>query len=296
MKIYIKTPLYKNSTYISHLLEHCFLNQRNFSDYMNYTFEIYWYTDFWYIKFEWIDKKFVNSYVKMLFEFPHTNQIDYEKNMINTEYDNLSIWDKLYDLVWKKILWNDFSAYESKKISINEIKQYHQNVFTPKNVFITNDNDKLLTNDIFGYFNNYSLNKIKYLDDFVIDNNKYKVIFLKYTSPFEYIIMDFLNNMLYPQIEYYQRFINKKYYFDLTWLMKYPWYLAISIPYEFKFDKIIFDFNLYKKLYLSRVFSSNKYFYQLINILLLDNNINTMSYKWFIEQLNYDLFLIIENL
>lgn len=295
MKIYIKAPLYKNSTYIPHLLEHCFLNKMDFELYLEYTFEVEWFTNAWYININWLEKQDIDKYIEMILEKPTKEQIKYEKNIIKTEINESSTWNKLYDAVWKRLLWNDFSTFEVKKYSIDEIINYHWNTVNIKNIIVTNNNHKIQWKmKLYNMNKNHSFD-LKYLDNFIIDKQKYKVIYIEYKSPFDYLLMDFINNLFYSQIEFNNRFQIKQFYYDLSWLMQYPGFLAISIPQDFSVINS-FNFQLFKKLFIERIFKYNKYFYQTINYILLDKFISTNDYKKYISQIDDSIMVRINKI
>lgn len=148
MKIYIKTPLYKNSKYISHLLEHTTGDWKYVENYFDFISESEVYTMDSYIVWHFPYCKDIEFIKENFLKIPLKNQINYEKKVLKDELYKTSLKLEIEHKIWKILFWKDFNIIKNQKISYEDILVYHKKYFRKDNIIITDDDFNILeTND-----------------------------------------------------------------------------------------------------------------------------------------------------
>lgn len=284
MYVFIKTPLYKNTKYTSHIVEHCILsNVYKYDEYLNKLYNSRWVSFCWYTKF-YFPTKNKNKAIKQL-----TNSID--KNKINTEskiiLDEIKTWNYtqwLLEIIWKKIYWKNFVNNWKSKVRSKEIIDYHKKYYKEDKFFICNDNYNLISKDI--KKNNW-IKKEQNIKSFKIIYKKtnFKVFYVKYKSFKDFYKFKFIEILVNSMLTYYYSKIDLKYYFEYE-LLDILWeYLILTIPQNIWLKLSEENFKSFKKYFLKTLNQKNNKEWKIISTLLIWENINNENILTFINKL-----------
>lgn len=250
MKVFIKTPLYRNSNYLWHLLEHCILNneEKNLNDFFNFFYKIYWTYSWSFIELsvDNIDEKTLINYIT---KFISTKQIIQEKKIIAQENQNISNNTKIKYKFAKLIYWKDFWW---KKFSNIEILDYFSNVINKDNILITDDNYIPLSNinsNTNKDNNPWKINKTQ----FTLKKESYNWIYTEFKSRKDDLTIIFLAWLIDSYYDYQYRYLNWEYYYDQSYSFYLYDYVCICRPkQQYIFIDEDFLFN-YKKQFIQDI-------------------------------------------
>lgn len=220
MRVYIKTPFYKNNKYLSHLLEHCVLFSDKISDFLYIYKDIEAYTSTGYTVFEFNNFLWWKSVVKRIQQSIIPHNIDLQKNIIKYEYeDGWTYGQKLYEKVLQKVMKNKKIATTTiPKISNEEIESYHKQWYQEKNMLIFDEESKTILNRWLGKKAKKDPKIIKkHLIEYstiAYQKDNYDLIFTRYHSPYDILFLDFFESLVNASI-CYNTTINWAFYEDL---------------------------------------------------------------------------------
>jgi hypothetical protein len=287
MYIFVKTPLYKRSKYVPHIVEHCILsNNKKYSEYINNNYDAWWVTFCWYTKF-YIPWK--NRY-KTLKEF--LNPIDIKKINLESEiiddeveYENNSQW--LFEKIWKKIYWKSFRNNWKSKTTQKEIIDYHRKYYKEENIVVCDDKYNILSQSI-------KIEKIKKtkvintLQSFNLKHNKteFKVFYIEYKSFKDFYKFKFIEIYINTILNYHFSSIDPKYYFECE-LFDILWeYLILAIPQSIPFNISQEDFKCYKKYFIKNLNKADYKLRSIISFLLVWKKTDNKEISQFINNIS----------
>ena len=236
--IYIKTPLYKNSNYISHLIEHLILSNTKDSDtyFQNKKFSGNSYTYYIQFKLDTTDIDTVKNFIKYNILNPDFDNLKYEQQVLKDELSNKKHFNELIHKIWKKLYSPNFKYSKVQQLSKKEIMEYHKNNFVEKNMVILPDDytTKQIKLWSFQVKNTFQINNLW---------NKEKVFVFDYTAENVFVV-DILSSLFDDYIFFKERYINWKYYFNdtISWEFDDFCFLSIDNSYINKIKNISYEF------------------------------------------------------
>ncbi len=289
MLIFIRTPLYRLSKFIPHLIEHCinrdtnvnseiyfdFIHNTDFKSFSNYTI----------LKIpDYID---LNIFIKKIMNKINKSTIRIEKKVLKQELIYISYENKLFEKICKKVYWNNFNINKVNRINFDEIYSYHKKYYNLNNFIICDDNYNIIKDD-------YIYQKIDKLevknDKFKINVNWYKnfVIISEYKSWKDYYFNFFLEELINSFIDFKYRF-NKNIYLNNLEAYFYRtdeinifilgWWFDIDFSMDF--------FNKFKNNFINIISYDYWKKWIIINKLLLWINLNNNEIIDYINELDY---------
>ena len=294
MKLYIKTPRYKDNKYVPHLVEHCILQTNNIQDFFDVQLPIYASTNTWYTKFEF-DKEYLKLFQKTLGKDISKENYELQEKIIKKELKWASFWQKFYIDTLRKISLNKNLVSNSIQywITLKDINDYKNKYYKPENMVLVNDNNEIIdfwwaekwmnSDPEISLKWNIEYKKTKFKWDYS-DN-----IFVKYKTPYDIIILDFFCDLI-CDYTYYLDTNKWKYrydYSDISLTDKYiilsfeEWYLPKKLNKEF--------FEKYKNYFKKWIENWKNREYIPIIALFTNQYISAKQHINFIEQLEYNL-------
>ncbi|PID86264.1 hypothetical protein CSB08_01220 [Candidatus Gracilibacteria bacterium] len=197
--IFIKTPLYKNSNYIAHIIEHCAIPKSNnpkeyFKNYIFSGENYIYYTNF-FVNTK--SEKILNNFIKNLIKPIDKKTIEYEKKVIKDELVSLNYEKKVINKIGKKIYNNEIKYSQVTRIGYKEIQNYHKKYYNLNNILVLEKSK--IEKDI--KIGNY---KFKKVFDLKSKEGKEKVFLLNFEIQ-NFFITNFIAEVLEDYLYYYNR-------------------------------------------------------------------------------------------
>lgn len=222
--LYINTPLYENSNYVPHLIEHSVLsdrkNPKNYYRHEKKSWDTYTYYTSYTIDTN--NKSEAWDFKKLIMQELDWSIIKYEKSVLKDETSYKNYYKRLINKIWKKVLWNNFKYSYSWNVSIEKIKKYHKDFYNDKWIILFWNHFKaqrinLKYQDIISSFNIY---ESWVREKIYIFNFNHENIFA----------IEILSQLFDSYIQYKQRYFHGKYYFDdvLSWEFENLVFISIS--------------------------------------------------------------------
>lgn len=265
MYVFIKTPLYKNSKYLPHLVEHCILtNNQQYSEYISTMYDNRWVTFCGYTKF-YIPSQSKDTILQKL-QNPITREtIEQERKIIKDELSYTSNTYDIFEKIGKKLYGKTFKNNDVSKVTYTEIKTYHKKWYTSENIIICDDNYNIISSPT-----KLAKQSTKNLiQSFTIkqDTTKYQVFSTKFLSFKDFYTFKFLEILVNSKLNYHFSQKDPKSSFEVELFDILEEYLVLAIP-------------------------------QTINISITDKELITFK-KYFFQNLDkedYKLWIILSNL
>lgn len=220
MRLYYKTPRYKNSNFMAHLVEHLLLHPVDVSDIDKYTLlsNIDGYTASDYIYFVYdefcVNRDFINDIIRRPID---QDVINYEYVIFEEEFWERWYVKRLIDKIYQMIYWPDRSS-KPIKYTVDEIKNYiNNNVINSKYIYYDNHNYKIIDTNI--KYSNQKLPKT-YGDALykmmLLEWSKNHIFYKKVETVYDLVLFDFLNDLISSYDLYQKRYIMWSYYHSPT--------------------------------------------------------------------------------
>ncbi len=289
MEIYTKTPLYKNSNIIAHLLEHTLYHDHPLSikEYFEFFERVHGYEINWITKFKNIKKNEIEKFFSYYRTPPTKRNIRYELQILRQElkYPDFNL--KLEEHIWKIFYWKDFRLNTVGKPSYEDIYYYHK-IYCQDPVYLITDNNK----DIYETNINYQLfdgNCITNYKKFYLNfqKNKYKIIYSDNTNPYNFYFIEFLLDLAERFNEYF--YIYKKLNTDcpeIYWFY-FPDYTVVAIPKESILNFTKEDFYKFKEYFIKECLDKELKELKHESILKNWNYLSNNQIKSFLKSLSY---------
>lgn len=247
MQIFIRTPLYKLSKFIPHLIEHC-INRKaivSSSDYFNYIHNTDFnsFSNYTLLKIpNYFD---VNIFLEKIIEKIDKKLIEIEVNVLKQELKNINYINWLYEKICKKIYGSQFNINKISNSKISEIIDYHQKYYQNENIIICDDDYNIINNSYIYTEHNKEKIHIKKQKFRLMFNwyNNY-VISTAWTNWKNYYFHFFLEELMNSFIDFKYRFQNNIYHNDSEAYFFRTEELdifVISWKFDIWFDKDFFD-------------------------------------------------------
>lgn len=198
MKLFFKTPYYKNSNFIAHLVEHCILHpSKNDVEQWVLTTRLTWslHWEFSYITYDsFISKEKIST---LIYKPITQDIIDYEYKIFEEEFGSVNYVMRVLEKLAKGFFW-DSRTGRQQKYEIEEIKAYHEKHYINWEYVLINDDGVLIEHNIQNIIN---------LEQFTISPINYELIYLEWQK----------NLILYSSLNSY---IDTLYYFFLYDVIK----------------------------------------------------------------------------
>lgn len=270
MRIYIKTPLVNKSKMIPHLVEHCtwhsFLSLNDFFDF-SYWMDWVITTDYTYFEFDkWINYEDV---IKKLTKEIDKKSFLYEKKIIKQELEDVNYNQRIYEWVVRNFIDSNFSVNNFEKVSLEEIKSYHEKYYTSENMIVVDEPDYKILKQWFEVGKINDGNQIIKKSPFIFEDDKYLVYIWKKTDWTWYWEMYFFFRMLCFIWAYTERWHNWEYYYLEPYFYEYEDNCIVMIwDYDYsQLDEKFFEWwkkyiiNMFKAWYFKEKFFLNEYLY-----------------------------------
>ena len=257
MHAYIKTPFYRNSKYIPHLLEHC-VNSRgnlNSNDFFSYVYQSDADTFSWYTHFSFSDKISIEVFISWLQKDLDAGLIEYEKQILKDELKDVNFAQELFEKIWKRLHWIDFNNNHISRVSTIEIVDYHKKYYKSAEIIICDDSFNIISptkkfTEAAALNDNTSPSIIK------VRGESMRVFIRTYASWKDYYFMLFIQELLKSFQEYTERHKKWVYYFDnRVFLFRTEKYSILSFPEYFECNISIEFFDSFKTYFLTRILS-----------------------------------------
>lgn len=230
--IFLKTPLYKNSNFVPHLIEHLVLSDINSSSKYFQNKNRFWENYLYYTNFflETKSKTELNNFLEKICSPLDKNKISYEKKVLFDELSETKYIKKLINKLIKKYFDIKIKYSKVQKVSNKEVFDYHNKYYKKEN-FIILETDKVEKKFLDEEF------VVKDFFDLKIENTKEK-IFLFDFSVQNIFITNFLQELFEEYICYVDRYFSGKYYSNEVFLWEFEEIIFMSIS-EKDFWKIL---------------------------------------------------------
>lgn len=203
--IYIKTPLFNNSQYVSHLVEHCVWWKISENDYFKYEWIDAWCSTYYsYYILNTNSKKELNDFIDRILLPILKETIKYEHKVLKEESKNNNYSQKLTQKIWKLLYWKTFTYAKTWKMIYSTVQEYHQKYYTKNNIIILENEEKYFNEKIIENLNIYKKFDIK------IGEDKDNAFVFKHWIV-ELFIISLLSELFDHYIKFKLRYIDKQY-------------------------------------------------------------------------------------
>ncbi len=288
MKLYLYTPLYKNSTTIPSLLKNYFLYARDFDFYNKFCSNIDVNLFPWYTVF--------NNLPDNAEEF-FREQINKEisSNVLNKEFEILKLSEPtteeyVIERMWKLIYWKNFSITETLNFSNTEVTEYFQNFYQNPSYIITDDNHNLQKEYNFGKHNTKDCifeNKLK-TKTVKFSDIEEKTIYSQIQNHWDVYYFLFIREFFLMQDEYFNRFVNKMYFHNDMYFYNFYEYLAEFSPYKSDFEPNQEFFEEFRNYFLKNFSKNYLKYIKIYSILLTWGYPPKSQIKEFVENIDFE--------
>gem|GEM_PF-3172593 len=216
--IYIKTPLYKNSKFVPHLVEHLINLKTEISPshYFSFLKDAEMTVTATYTLIDLPKEQDAMIYLEKLLEPLCTDLIPSETKAICEENTRNNYTQKLFEKIGKQLYEKDFRTNSClPKASKKEILEYHQKYYTKDNIIVYDDEYRII----------YS--QYQFVDERqkgVLPRKRFQVKVRGYTNFVsseprthwqQYYFFFFVQELLDAYFGYTYRFQKKRYYYDI---------------------------------------------------------------------------------
>lgn len=230
--------MHENSSYCSHLVEHCVFSQYQSEDnFFDIDSETNGNSLLWYTIFSLPDYKEIDKFISHITTSLDPSIISKERRIIKEESEDWhNTGDLLKNYIWKKLYWLDFKRYPSSaKINHNEIIKYHMAYYQKSNIWILDDNFNITTRpwqklNIYKWDISYKLDQLS----IKIQKKNFAVSLFDYTSLYTYTLCYFLEWLYDISATYQYRYLGDTYYPPISHFLEFPDTLAFVTRSEYK--------------------------------------------------------------
>lgn len=221
--IFIKTPLYKNSNYVPHIIEHCVIplvsNPNIFFETSHIRWEVYTYYTNFFLDTDSQDE--LDAFVAQIQKPLTKKRIQYEQAVIRDEVADMPYNKKIINKIGEKIYGSPLKYSQTHRVSFEEIDAYHQKYYTPQNIVILENDAK--SRDI-------SLGKYTYSKTFDIRSREgtERVFLFDYTMENLYITT-MLAELFDEYLHYHARHIASRYFSSEVFVWEFESAIFLSI-------------------------------------------------------------------
>jgi len=253
MQIRVKTDIYKNNSYCSHLVEHCvFSSYPTIDNFFKIDIESNWTNRLWYTKFYIPDYKDVQIFIHHITTPLDTKIISKERRIIKeeTEDEQRITWNILINKLWKTFYGKTFTRYPSSaKVTHQEIQNYHKSYYQSGNIRILDDNFSIISRPErkFSQTKQESLQQYSQIE-LRAEWKKFQVYILPYNSVYEYTLFYFLDWFYTKSSNYFYRYQWDAYFPPICHFFEFPDRLAFIRRYDYSLN-ISEEFFLKAKAY-----------------------------------------------
>ncbi|MDR0650393.1 MAG: hypothetical protein LBG59_03100 [Candidatus Peribacteria bacterium] len=145
MRIYIKTPLFRNSQAVPQLVEHCIgHNVWLLADFFEYAYGVEKEHSPEYTMFEYDDRiPYPDAMKKLLYPLQKKAFL-YEKKILQEEMGDTSYDQKIYEQLVQYLVNTTISLNSAKSLFRKEVVSYHQKRYQPEQMLVVDNDYKVL--------------------------------------------------------------------------------------------------------------------------------------------------------
>lgn len=143
MQVRVKTNPYNNSSYCSHLVEHCvFSSYANIDNFFDIDIDANATSWLWYTKFYIPDYKKLQIFIDHITKPLDLSIVSKEKRIIKQEVceEQNFTWNVLINKIGKILYGKGFAWYKSsEKLTYQQLQEYHNTYYHPENMWVLTD-------------------------------------------------------------------------------------------------------------------------------------------------------------
>lgn len=217
MRLYYKTPWYKNSSFMAHMVEHILLHPNNVDDLDTYMYRsnIDWYSSSEHIYFVYDEFLMDENRLKNTLNMSTVTQemIDYEYSIFEEEFGSRSYILRFIDKFYQNKYGADWSS-KPVKYTVDEIKDYiNKYIINGQHAFFDRNNDKLCSTNIKYDLVNCAESYPKFTYEMILLQwSKNHTFYKKIESVYDFILQSFVSKLFTEYDLYQKRYILWSYY------------------------------------------------------------------------------------
>ncbi len=262
MKILIKTPLYKNSKYIPHLVEHSIFHNtnQNFKTYLNLQYPISAVTETGYTEFSLPKTIDAENFLKNnILQEIVLQTVKTEKKIISDENRDTSYRQDLLIKIWQKLYNKNFSLSRWYNTNFKEISWYRNKYYKNWNIIICDDNYNQIT--LFQQqIKTENLKSIETNFQISLNYEKYNIYSKSFWSRKDFYLMKFIETLISIYLARDNTINQHNYFYEDEWFFIIDEYLALSLPDKTKIN-ITQDMIKQSKQYFKKAIKNNEFLF-----------------------------------
>ena len=291
MKLYYKTPRYKNSNFMAHMVEHLVLHPEDASDTDRYVYlsNIDGYSASDYIYFVYDEFSIDEEFIKTIISRNITQDLmDYEYAIFEEEFGERGYVKRLVDKLYQMIYWNDRSS-KPVKYEVDEVKEYiDKNIMDGKTIYYDNYNFKIVKTNIDYKIIDFDGSYWEILYKMILlEWSKNHIFYKRIDNTYDFVLLDFINDLFSSYDLYQKRYNLWSYYHSNTTYLVNCDYVGIRAGVNAICDVSEKYFDSYKKYAINGVNNGTYEINNIYGIMYIGQYVEKDNIIKYIENLPY---------